>query len=57
MKKIYVSPKAHIICVGNNVICTSDPSGELNQGMGDGTTILAPERYGRGRYDAEYDIY
>lgn len=55
MKK-YNSVQFHIIAIANNVIATS------GIGVGEGTIsdpslLGAPDRYGRGRYDAEYDLY
>lgn len=58
--KTYISPRIEEIRI-NNIIATS--------GLTDGSTLgdivpgggkdngFAPTRYGRGRYDAEYDLY
>ncbi len=60
MKKTYINPDVTIINIHADVICTSDPatqpSGSIGNELGNGTA-LAPDRYGRNRYDADYDLY
>lgn len=54
MKK-YNSVQFQIIVMASNVIATSQVG--LGSDTSDENMISAPERYGRGRYDAEYDLY
>lgn len=56
MKKIFNAPRVEVVKIGNDLIVTSPNVGWSNEGQS-GDNALAPSRYGRGRYDAEYDIY
>lgn len=55
MKK-YISPRIEEIKMKADVIATSFEGTHESQGYGPAGGF-APDRYGRGRYDAEYDIY
>lgn len=55
MKK-YISPRIEEIKMKADVIATSMDSTHDQEGWTPGGGF-APDRYGRGRYDAEYDLY
>ncbi len=56
MKK-YISAQMNIVRLGNDIVTASPTTGWDSGSTDDPNAIEAPSRYGRGRYDAEYDLY
>ncbi len=52
----YISPRIEEIMIKADVIATSGGD-RYDETISNGASQLAPDRYGRSRYDADFDLY